>query len=627
VGSTAPNVVPAGSAGNSRGELWVNNGTTIPGLNYYTGSAFVNLTPSGTLTTAGLVELATAAETQAGTDGIRAVTPSGLQSKISDSTSTASSTTIASSAAVKQAYDLAAAAVAASGTSIITGELLISSTGSLVFEGSVDDSFETTLAVVNPTADRTITLPNITGTVVTTGDTNTVTGTMIASGTITNTEISASAAIGLSKLATGALPSGITVNSANIVDNSIVNADINSSAAIAYSKLALSSGIVNTDISASAAIALSKLATGALPTGITVSSGNIVDGTITNADVSASAAIVDTKLATIATAGKVSNSATTATSANTNSAIVARDGSGNFSANTITAALSGNASTATALSTARTFALTGNVTGSISSNLTSGASIAATIASGVVTSAMIADGAIVNADVNNSAAIAYSKLALSSGIVNTDISASAAIALSKLATGALPTGITVSSGNIVDGTITNADINASAAIALSKLATGALPAGITVASANIVDGTIVNADINASAAIAISKIAALDSSQYTPVAGTFSNLDAATIASNGFQWIRVGQHVMVNGRVGVDATASGDWSFRLSLPITKSAGFGGTGEANGTGNSRNATEYSATVQSLTGSTTEVTVLGRGSVTSSINVFLSFMYLL
>ena len=245
VGSTAPNVTPAGSAGNSMGELWVNNGTTIPGLNYYTGSAFVNLTPSGTLTTAGLVELATAAETQAGTDSVRAVTPSGLQSKISDSTSTASSTTIASSAAVKQAYDLAAAAVATSGTSIITGELLISNTGSLVFEGSVDDSFETTLAVVNPTADRTITLPNITGTVVTTGDTNTVTGTMIASGTITNTEISASAAIALSKLATGALPSGITVSSGNIVDGTITNADVNASAAIAGTKVAPNFGSQN----------------------------------------------------------------------------------------------------------------------------------------------------------------------------------------------------------------------------------------------------------------------------------------------------------------------------------------------------------------------------------------------
>jgi len=43
-----------------------------------------------------------------------------------------------------------------------------------------------------------------------------------------------------------------------------------------------------------------------------------------------------------------------ATSANTASKVVARDGSGNFSAGTITAALTGNASTATVLATART---------------------------------------------------------------------------------------------------------------------------------------------------------------------------------------------------------------------------------------------------------------------------------
>jgi len=43
----------------------------------------------------------------------------------------------------------------------------------------------------------------------------------------------------------------------------------------------------------------------------------------------------------------IPNSATTATNANTGSAIVARDGSGNFTAGTITASLSGNATTAT----------------------------------------------------------------------------------------------------------------------------------------------------------------------------------------------------------------------------------------------------------------------------------------
>jgi hypothetical protein len=92
---------------------------------------------------------------------------------------------------------------------------------------------------------------------------------------------------------------------------------------------------------------------GALADG-SVTSAKIADGTIVNGDISGSAAIADTKLATISTAGKVSNSATTATNANTASAIVARDGSGNFSAGTISAALSGNASTATTLQTART---------------------------------------------------------------------------------------------------------------------------------------------------------------------------------------------------------------------------------------------------------------------------------
>lgn len=43
--------------------------------------------------------------------------------------------------------------------------------------------------------------------------------------------------------------------------------------------------------------------------------------------------------------------------------------------------------------------------------------------------------------------------------------------------------------------IVNGDIDANAGISLTKLATGALPSGITVASANIVDGTIATGDL------------------------------------------------------------------------------------------------------------------------------------
>ena len=42
--------------------------------------------------------------------------------------------------------------------------------GSFVFEGSTADSFETTVSVVDPTADRTINFPNVSGTVLTTGN-------------------------------------------------------------------------------------------------------------------------------------------------------------------------------------------------------------------------------------------------------------------------------------------------------------------------------------------------------------------------------------------------------------------------------------------------------------------------
>ena len=150
--------------------------------------------------------------------------------QLTDSTSTTSSSLAATATAVKSAYDLANAALPKAGGTI-TGEVVIGSAGTLLFEGSTDDAFEIQLAAADATADRTVTLPNVTGTIITTGDTGTVTNTMLAG------------------------------------------------------------------------------------------------------------SIADTKLNTISTAGKVSNSATTATSANTVSAIVARDGSGNFSAGTIDATI------------------------------------------------------------------------------------------------------------------------------------------------------------------------------------------------------------------------------------------------------------------------------------------------
>ena len=65
----------------------------------------------GSTTQAGIVKLATDQETQDGITGTVVATPRGIQSKVSDSTSLVSSTTIASSTAVKEAYDLADGAI------------------------------------------------------------------------------------------------------------------------------------------------------------------------------------------------------------------------------------------------------------------------------------------------------------------------------------------------------------------------------------------------------------------------------------------------------------------------------------------------------------------------------------
>jgi hypothetical protein len=147
--------------------------------------------------------------------------------QLSDSTSTTSSVLAATPTAVKSAYDLAAAALPKAGGTV-TGDITLGVNIGIQFEGTTDDANETRLIAADPTADRTITLPNVTGTVITNGDTGTVTNTMLAG------------------------------------------------------------------------------------------------------------SIADTNLATISTAGKVSNSATTADSANTASAIVARDASGDFAAGDIT---------------------------------------------------------------------------------------------------------------------------------------------------------------------------------------------------------------------------------------------------------------------------------------------------
>jgi hypothetical protein len=170
----------------------------------------------------------------------------------------------------------------------ITGVLEIGSAGSLVFEGSTEDTNETTITVANPTADRSIVFPNQSGNVLVSGNAS-----------IVNADISATAAIADTKLATLSTAnkvdlSAVSISGASGVDGVLVDSDlfpvcdlstgtngrvslltlrqkgytgVSGDITINSSGVAAISGgsIVDADINSSAGILVSKLSVGFLP--------------------------------------------------------------------------------------------------------------------------------------------------------------------------------------------------------------------------------------------------------------------------------------------------------------------------------------------------------------------------
>ncbi len=105
------------------------------------------------------------------------------------------------------------------GTTTTTQSIAVGTADTIIFEGATADAYETTLTVVDPTAARTITLPNVTGTVVTTGDTATVTATMLAANSVDSSEL-VNGSVDNSHMASD------SIDSAQYVDGSIDNAHI-----------------------------------------------------------------------------------------------------------------------------------------------------------------------------------------------------------------------------------------------------------------------------------------------------------------------------------------------------------------------------------------------------------------
>jgi len=289
---------------------------------------------------------------------------------------------------------------------------------------------------------------------VATGAAYQINGTSVLNATTLGSGVTGSSLTSVGTLTAGAIGSGFTAipNSALLNPGFQINGTVitlGSSGTVTAAAGTLTGTTLNATVVSSSLTSVGTLTAGGIGSGFT--------------------AIADTYLATLSTAGKVSNSATTATSANTLSAIVARDGSGNFSAGTITAALTGNATTATTLATAR--AINGvNFDGSAAITVTaaagtlSGTSLAATVVGSSLTSVgTIATG------VWQGTGIANAYLANSSVTVNG----------TPIALGASGT-VTAAAGTLT-GTTLNATVVSSSLTSVGTLSGGAVPSALITA--------------------------------------------------------------------------------------------------------------------------------------------------
>jgi len=151
----------------------------------------------------------------------------------------------------------------------MAGDLGFSAGKNIVFEGTTDNAFEATLSGGDPTADRTLTLPDVSGTLVSTGDTGTVATGMVADSAITTAKI-ADSNVTTAKIANS------NVTTAKIADSNVTTAKINNSA-VTTDKLNNSS--VTTAKIADANVTTAKIADS------NVTTAKIADSNVTTAKI------------------------------------------------------------------------------------------------------------------------------------------------------------------------------------------------------------------------------------------------------------------------------------------------------------------------------------------------------
>ena len=153
------------------------------------------------------------------------------------------------------------------GTQSVIDSTTIEVTNSFTFEGTTSDDHETVLTVENPTADRTVTIPNATGTIVLKDTTDTLTNKTIAAGSNTisglvNANLSGSAGIVNANLANSAVTIGGTSVSLGATAATVTNLALTGTSGIS------GTGAIDTTSSGNK-LRFNFANTGALPTAAT----------------------------------------------------------------------------------------------------------------------------------------------------------------------------------------------------------------------------------------------------------------------------------------------------------------------------------------------------------------------
>ena len=323
---------------------------------------------------------------------------------------------------------------------------------SITFEGATADSFETTLQVTDPTADRTITLPNVTGTVITTGNLSDITDIGVFTSTIVMEGSTADA-------------HELTLSAGDpTVDRTATFPDATGTIVLDTATQTLTNKTLTTPVISSitngAATLTLPTSTGTIALTSDIAAGIVTETgtqTLTNktltSPVISGLTLSDSGIVIEGSSADAHETTLTVTNPTVDRTITFPDATGTVALTTdITASNLANDSI-TAVKLAGDSVTTSKIqnlaveTGKINDlAVTTGK-----IAEGAVTSAKIANDTIVDADINSAAAIATSKI---SGL-DTALGLKAPLAAPALTGDATAVNLTISGNLTVNGTTTN----------------------------------------------------------------------------------------------------------------------------------------------------------------------------